>query len=226
MTEWLIAFSTIMMINIILSVDNAVVIAMASRNLSGSQRKLAMWWGTFGAIFLRIILTVLVKFLLDIPLLKAVGGALLIWIAIKLLADEEDHSSIRGAVTLASAVWTIVVADFVMSLDNVLAIAAAAKGDLSLIIIGLLVSIPLIIWGSSIVSNMLNKYPFLVIVGAGILAFIAGEMIIEDEIVAQLLLQVSTELLWMTPWLSVVAVIVIGTLWNHFKMPSMNTKTL
>jgi YjbE family integral membrane protein len=226
MTEWLIAFTTIMMINIILSVDNAVVIAMASRNLSGSQRKLAMWWGTFGAIFLRIILTVLVKFLLDIPLLKAVGGALLIWIAIKLLADEEDHSSIRGAVTLASAVWTIVVADFVMSLDNVLAIAAAAKGDLSLIIIGLLVSIPLIIWGSSIVSNMLNKYPFLVIVGAGILAFIAGEMIIEDEIVAQLLLQVSTELLWMTPWLSVVAVIVIGTLWNHFKMPSMNTKTL
>lgn len=226
MTEWLIAFSTILMINIILSVDNAVVIAMASRNLSGSERKLAMWWGTFGAIFLRIILTVLVKFLLDIPLLKAVGGALLIWIAIKLLADEEDHSSIRGAVTLASAVWTIVVADFVMSLDNVLAIAAAAKGDLSLIIIGLLVSIPLIIWGSSIVSNMLNKYPFLIMVGAGVLAFIAGEMIIKDEKVAHLLLQLSADLLWLTPWLSVAAVIVIGTLWRHFKTPTMNTKAL
>jgi YjbE family integral membrane protein len=214
--EYWAALVSILVVNIILSVDNAVVIAMASRGLPEKQRKLAMWWGAFGAIFLRIVLTVLVQYLLRIPFLQVTGGALLIWIAIKLLIQEEDHGSIREATSITNAVWTIIVADFIMSLDNVLAIAGAAKGDVSLIIIGLGISIPLIIWGSSMVSQLLIKFPILIYLGAGILAYIAGDMLLHDPMMRQLSLKRMEALDWISPWGIVGFVVVLGFIWKKF----------
>jgi YjbE family integral membrane protein len=208
------ALLQILMINIMLSVDNAVVIAMASRGLPDRQRKLAIWWGIFGAIALRIVLTIIVQYLLQIPLLQAAGGVLLLWIAIKLLVMENHHDGIRQSASLVAAVWTIIVADFVMSLDNVLAIAAAAKGDVSLIVIGLLLSIPLIIWGSTLVSSLLERYPVLEYIGAGILGFIAGEMVVADPVSHQYVVAPIGLSEHAVPWVTVALVVASGYLWR------------
>lgn len=217
MTDWILAFINIMIINIILSGDNAVVIAMASRNLPDAQRKKAVWWGSFGAIFLRVVLTLLATYLLQIPLLKAVGAALLIWIAMKLLVEEENHNAIRGSSSLGGAVWTIIVADFVMSLDNVIAIAGAAKGDITLILLGLGLSIPLIVWGSSVVMRLLQKYPILIYIGAGILGYTAGEMFVTDEKIIDLIIENNPSLEWIIPIGATLAVILLGAFWRMNK---------
>jgi YjbE family integral membrane protein len=153
----IILFLEIMLINIVLSGDNAVVIAMASKNLPLDQRRKAVWWGSFGAVGLRLVLTVVAVVLLDVPFIQAAGSLLLLYIAMKLLIDEEGHSDIRQAGTLIKAIYTIVVADFVMSLDNVLAIAAVAKGNYKLIILGVGLSIPLIVWGSTLIMGLLHR---------------------------------------------------------------------
>lgn len=172
----------IMLVNLVLSGDNAVVIAMASRNLPEKQRKKAIWWGSIAAIGLRIVLIFVAVLLLSIPFIQVVGAALLMYIAIKLLDDDDHaHTEIRQAAGLWSAVWTIVLADFVMSLDNVLAIAAIAKGDIMLMMIGVLLSIPLIIWGSALAVNLMVKYPILNMLGAAILGYTAGEMLLGDQ---------------------------------------------
>lgn len=135
--------------------------------------------GAFGAIALRLVLTLVAVSLLDIPYIQAGGSILLFWIAIKLLTDDDSHANVKEASTLGKAIWTIIVADFVMSLDNVLAIAAKGNGNNTVIILGIGLSIPIIIWGSTLVMNLLHKYPVLVLLGAGILGYTAGEMFVK-----------------------------------------------
>jgi len=170
----------IMMINILLSGDNAVVIALASRSLPPTQQKKAILFGSFGAIFLRIILTFFAVALLTLPFLKLIGGVLLIWIGIKMLVPEEEEGELEGHSNLAAAIRTIIVADFVMSLDNVLGVAAAAKGNTVLLIVGLAISIPLIIYGSTLVLKLMERFPVIVTAGAGLLGWVAGEMMVTD----------------------------------------------
>ncbi len=163
----IVLFLEIMLINIVLSGDNAVVIALASKNLPVAQRKQAIWWGAFGAIALRVLLTLAAVYVLDIPYIQGIGSLLLLWIAIKLLIDEDGHSDVKEASTLGKAISTIILADFVMSLDNVLAIAAKAKGEVGVIILGIGLSIPIIIWGSNLVVTLLKKVSGARIFGSG-----------------------------------------------------------
>lgn len=212
MMDWFLLFLQIMFINIVLSGDNAVVIAMASKNLPVHQRKQAVWWGAAGAIGLRLILTVVAVVLLKIPFIQALGSVLLIWIAIKLLVEDEGHADVKQATTLKAAIWTIIVADFVMSLDNVLAIAAAAKNDLSVIILGIGLSIPLIIWGSTIIMKLLTKFPVLIYIGAGILGYTAGEMFISDKKIHEMFLHNMPSSHYIIPVLTTLVVIAAGLL--------------
>ena len=170
----------IIVANIILSGDNAVVIAMACHNLSDKYRRPAIFFGSAGAIVLRIVFCAVIGFLLDVPYLKLVGGALLFWIGIKLVLQDDEDANIKAHDNLWAAIWTIIVADAVMSLDNAIAIAAAAKGDFSLIIIGLVLSIPVIILGATLISKLLDRYPWLGLVGAALIGWIAGEVMAGD----------------------------------------------
>ncbi|ANE47340.1 membrane protein [Paenibacillus swuensis] len=183
-----ILFLQIMLINILLSGDNAVVIALASKNLPPAQQKKAVWWGAGGAVALRLVLTVVAVILLDVPFIQAIGALLLFYIAVKLLAEEGNEEHIASPVTLRSAIQTIIVADIVMSLDNVLAIAAVAEGDYAMIILGITLSIPLIVWGSGMIMKLLQMFPILTLMGAGILGFTAGEMFVGDPKVNELVL--------------------------------------
>jgi YjbE family integral membrane protein len=180
--EFLSALLIIIGIDIVLGGDNAIVIALASRNLPEKQRNKAIFIGTGLAIIVRIILTIVAVYLLQIPFLHLVGGLLLIVIAYNLLVDNEDDTSkIRAGSTLASAVKTIVFADIVMGFDNVIAVAGAAHGNIYLVVIGLLVSVPIIIWGSKIILYLMERYSALVYVGGGILAYTAGKMITHES---------------------------------------------
>jgi YjbE family integral membrane protein len=175
------ALGQIMLVNLILSGDNAVVIALACRSLPPAQRKWGILLGALVAIIMRVVFTIGVASLLSTPWLKVVGSLLLFWIAIKLLAEEGgDEKDIKDSSNIWGAVQTIVVADLVMSLDNVLAIAAAAKGNWALIIIGLAVSVPLIVFGATLVMFLLSRLPILVWAGAALLGWIAGELIVSD----------------------------------------------
>ena len=170
----------IIIANIILSGDNAVVIAMACHNLSDKYRKPAIFFGSAGAIVLRIIFCAVIGYLLAVPYLKLVGGLLLLWIGIKLVVEEEEGADIKAHDNIWAAIWTIIVADAVMSLDNAIAIAAAAKGDFTLIVIGLVISIPIIIVGATLISKVLDRFPWLGLVGAGLIGWIAGEVMAGD----------------------------------------------
>jgi len=181
-TNFWIGFVNIIIIDLILSGDNAVIIGMAARNLPLEQRKKAIWIGAGTAVLLRAALTAIAAYLLNIPLLMTAGGLLLLWIAVKLLVEQKDHSDVAVGTTMASAVKTIIVADVVMSLDNVLAVAGAAHGNLFLVLFGLALSIPLIMWGSRLVASILNKFPWLVYVGSGILGYTAGDLIVDDPL--------------------------------------------
>jgi YjbE family integral membrane protein len=173
----------IIWINILLSGDNAIVIAMACRALPPRQRFWGIILGAGAAVLLRVFFTVILQYVLELPWLKLIGGILLLWIAIKLLTqDEADESDIHGSDNLWGAVRTVAIADVVMSLDNVLAIAAAAKGNTALIIFGLAVSIPLIVAGATLIMALLTRYPVLVWAGAALLGWIAGEIIVDDRI--------------------------------------------
>ncbi|MGE0701124.1 MAG: TerC family protein [Hyphomicrobiaceae bacterium] len=175
------ALGQIMLINLILSGDNAVVIALACRSLPAAQRKWGILLGAGVAVLMRIVFTIGVASLLKTPWLKVIGSLLLFWIAIKLLAEEgEGDKDIKDSSNIWGAVQTIAVADLVMSLDNVLAIAAAAKENWSLIIIGLAVSVPLIVFGATLVMFLLTRFPILVWAGAALLGWIAGELIVSD----------------------------------------------
>ncbi len=180
--DFLGALVGIMMVNIVLSGDNAVVIAMASRSLPPKQQKMAILWGSAGAIGLRVILTVVAVALLSIPYLQFVGGLLLVWIAAKLLMEDgHDEESVQASDSYLSAIKTIIIADLVMSLDNTLAIAAIADGNYLLLILGLGLSIPLIIFGSKLLMTVMEKYPIVIYAGAALIAWTAGQMMVSDK---------------------------------------------
>jgi YjbE family integral membrane protein len=179
-----IAVLQIIMIDILLGGDNAVVIALACRNLPPEQRKKGIFWGVAGAIILRVILTIFAITLLAIPYLKIVGGILLFWIGIKLILPQDDEGhEIDASTSLMGAIKTIIVADFVMSLDNVIAVAAAAKDSWLLIVFGLLVSIPIIVWCSQLVLKLMERYPIVITLGGALLGYIAGDMMVRDVVV-------------------------------------------
>jgi YjbE family integral membrane protein len=172
----------IIAIDIMLGGDNAVVIALACRKLPEAQRNKGIFWGVVGAIGLRVVMIFFALQLLALPYLKIVGALLLFWIGIKLMLPEDDahHDGIDGGTTLAAAIKTIVVADAVMSLDNVIAVAGASHGSLTLVTFGILVSIPIVVWGSKIVLRLMERFPVVITVGAGLLGWIAGGMLLTD----------------------------------------------
>jgi YjbE family integral membrane protein len=180
------AVGQIILIDLLLGGDNAIVIALACRNLPPKLRTRGILLGTFGAIAIRVVLIAFAVTLLEIPYLKIVGGVLLFWIGIKLLAEDKDgHSEIHASNRLLAAIKTIIVADLVMSIDNVIAVAGAAEhagGEhrMLLVVFGILVSIPIIIWGSTIVLKLMERFPFIITLGAGLLGYLAGAMMISD----------------------------------------------
>jgi len=172
-----VALWKIMIANVILSGDNAVVIAMAARNLTEKHRRAAIIFGGAGAIILLIAFCGLLGALLDVPYLKLVGGFLLLWIGIKLVGDEEEGGDVKAHEQLWPAIWSIAFANTVMSLDNAIAITAAAKGDFALMCMGLVISVPIIIAGAAVISNLLSRFPWLALIGAGLIGWIAGDVI-------------------------------------------------
>ncbi|HEX3059327.1 MAG TPA: TerC family protein [Usitatibacter sp.] len=171
-------------VNIVLSGDNAVVIALAARSLPPRQQKQAIFWGSAAAIILRIVLTLFAVALLALPWLKLIGSALLLWIGIKLLVPEEGEDNVEASDNLLAAIRTILIADLVMSLDNVIAVAAAAGGHWALMIIGLAISIPIVIFGATLLVKLMERFPVIITIGAALIGFVAGEMAWEDQAVA------------------------------------------
>ena len=165
---------------IILSGDNAVVIALAARSLPARQQKQAIIWGAGAAIVLRIVLTLFAVALLSLPWLKLVGSLLLFWIGIKLLIPEDEDPNIKAHDHLMSAIRTILIADLVMSLDNVIAVAAAAGGSVTLLVLGLAISIPLVIFGATLLVTLMDRFPVIITIGAGLIGWVAGEMLVAD----------------------------------------------
>ncbi len=174
----------IIWINILLSGDNAILIALACRQLPPKQRRWGVFLGALGGVILRVLFTLLVVELMDFPLLKAVGALMLLFVAVKLLIDETEHSDVAAKPNLWGAVVSIIMADAVMSLDNVLAIAAAAHGSSKLIIFGIVLSVPIVMFGAGFLLKVLERFPALVWAGAGLLGWVAGEMMASDPVVA------------------------------------------
>jgi YjbE family integral membrane protein len=208
-SQFWVSLLQIIWIDLLLSGDNAVVIALACRSLPEKKRRLGIWLGAGAAVGLRIVFALVVSYLLNVPFLKVVGGLLLFWIAIKLaMGEEEAHNEIEASDNLWRAVRTIAIADAVMSLDNVIAIAAASRGHPELFIFGLLLSIPLIIMGAQLLTSIIERFPILVWLGAALLGWIAAEMIIGDRAVLQWL-QVNMSS-WVAPVPTEVSAIGIG----------------
>ena len=173
----------IIWINIILSGDNAVVIALAARSLPPEQQKKAIMFGSGAAVVLRIVLTVVAAKLLELSFLQIIGGCLLLWIGLQLLtSNEDDEGASKGTGSMMTAIRTILIADLVMSLDNVIAVAAAAQGNMVLLILGLAISIPLVIFGSTLMIKLMERFPVIVILGAGLIGWVGGETIMNDRL--------------------------------------------
>jgi len=209
------AIFQIILIDILLGGDNAVVIALACRNLPKRQRMRGILWGTAGAILLRVALIAFALQLLNIPFLKLVGAALLVWIGIKLLLDNHEEHDIDAGTSLVSAIKTIIIADFVMSLDNIIAIAGAAQNaapdhQLGLVIFGLLVSVPIIVWGSTLVLKLIDRFPIVVTLGSALLGWIAGGMFMTDHFLVRELGEPSTTGKLAAETVGAVLVIVVG----------------
>jgi YjbE family integral membrane protein len=218
----------IILIDILLGGDNAVVIALACRNLPKHQRMKGILWGTAGAIVLRVILIAFAVALLKVPFLKLVGGALLIWIGVKLLlpsGGEDEHGNLQGGSTLWSAIKTIIVADLVMSVDNVIAIAGAAQQadpdhQMGLVIFGLIVSIPLIVWGSTLVLRLLERYPLVITLGGALLGWIAGGMMITDIVTIDAIGEPSAAMRYAASIFGAVLVVALGKVLGARRKPA------
>jgi len=210
---WVAAFE-IIVINILLSGDNAVVIALACRNLPPKQKWWGIFWGVVGAVVLRIILTFFAVQLLTLPYLQTIGALLLLWIGVKLIAEDEggDDHDVAASDRLFAAVKTVILADLVMSIDNVIGVAGAAKGSLVLLVFGLVVSIPLVVLGAQLIMKLVEKMPWLVIAGGGLLGYIAGEIAIEDVTVKPWVTANAPWLHYGAPIAGVVIVVALG-LW-------------
>ncbi len=197
-SDFWIGLIKIIWINIILSGDNAVVIALAARSLPAHQQRMAVLWGSGAAVVMRIVLTIVAVQLLALPYLQIVGGLLLLWIGVQLLGDEHgDEGEAKETGSLAAAIRTILIADLVMSLDNVIAVAAAAKGSTTLLIIGLAISIPLVIFGSTLMIKLMERFPIIVVLGAALIGWVGGETIVNDVSFKEMVAQ--------SPWLHYVA---------------------
>jgi YjbE family integral membrane protein len=206
-----IALLQIIWINILLSGDNAVVIALACRQLPKRQQTLGIVLGTLPAIILRIVFTIFIAYLMGKPYLKLVGGALLFWVAVKMLQPEEEGGDeVKSSSTIWAAVRTIVIADAVMSLDNVIAIAAAAGDNKALLVIGLLISMPLVIFGSAMLLKLLTRFPLLVTAGGALLGWIAGDVMITDPVLVEWVEQHAPALHTAVPAAGAAAVVLIG----------------
>ena len=185
---WVIAVLQIIAIDIVLGGDNAIIIALACRNLPKHQRRAGILWGTAGAIILRVIMVFFATSLMEIWGLRSIGGILLIWIGVKLLTEVETNDfdgKINQSSNLLTAIRTIIIADFVMSLDNALAITAAAKGNIGLVVFGLLLSVPIIISGSALILRLMERFPIIITAGAGLLGWLGGSLIISDKLFAE-----------------------------------------
>ena len=210
-----IALVQIVAIDIVLGGDNAIIIALACRNLPPRQKRLGILWGTAGAITLRVILVFFASALMTMPGLRLIGGILLLWIGIKLLTDQasdELEGKIAQKGSLLGAIQTIIIADFVMSLDNALAIAAASKGSMFLVVFGLVLSVPIIIGGSAIILKMMERYPFIITLGAGLLGWLGGDLIANDKINATLLPAIILQSPWILAMTGAVIVVGLGSL--------------
>lgn len=209
--HFLAALLQVMLVNIVLSGDNAVVIALAARNLAPRHRKLAIFWGSVGAIVLRVGLTIVAVQMMRIPFLQFVGALLLCWIAFKLLTDDDASGKAHQAHDkLSGAIKTILVADVVMSLDNTLAIAGVAKGDAMLLVAGLVLSVPLIVLGSTLIMKIMARFPVVVYVGAALITWTAGEMIDSDAALRPYLPAILVETYWLP---AAITIVVIGYGW-------------
>ena len=204
----------IIVIDVLLSGDNAVVIALACRNLPQQQRKKGVMFGVVGAVGLRIALTFFALELLNLPYLKVVGALMLLWIGVKLILPEQEHdaSNVKADTHLWGAVRTIIIADFIMSVDNVLGVAAAAHGNILLLAIGLLVSIPLVAWSSQLVLKLIDRFPYIIYLGGGLLGYVAGEMVTSDKTVARYLESLSALPHWVIPAAGAAGVMAVGWL--------------
>lgn len=212
-TSFWISVLQIIAIDILLGGDNAVVIALACRKLPEHQRNKGIAFGVLGAIALRIVLIFFALQLLALPFLKIAGAAALFWIALKLMgSEEEDHGEIHGSSSLFGAIKTIIVADAVMSLDNVIAVAGAAKGSIGLVAFGIAISIPIIVWGSKLVLILMEKYPVVITLGAALLGWIAGEMFISDIVLKPYLQGLPSWFHYIAALLGAILTIVIGRL--------------
>ena len=205
----------IVLLDLTLAGDNALVIALAVRNLPRRQQFQGRLWGTFGAVALRVAFIGIITVILRIPLLQAAGGLVLLWIAVKLLTqDTGEGHKVRHGTTLFEAVWIIIVADVIMSLDNVLAVAAAAHGDMLLVFFGVGLSIPIVIWGSGILARLMGRFPWIVLLGGSVLGWVSGEMILKDGIVrAWLGESVVDTFHWVVPAVLGIGVVVVRRWW-------------
>src|SRR5438067_878287 len=209
--EFWIGLGVIIWVNIILSGDNAVVIALAARSLPKHQQKQAIFWGAGAAVVLRIVLTIVAVKLLEFPYLKLVGGAALLWIAVQLLVpDEGGGDEVEASSNMWSAVKTILIADLVMSTDNVIAVAAAAKGSILLLVLGLIISIPLVIFGATMLMKLMERYPVIITLGAAVLGWTAGEMAVTDPAVLSWVDANAHWLHWGAPAAGAILVVVLG----------------
>jgi YjbE family integral membrane protein len=216
--DFFVGFLTIVLIDLILAGDNAVVIAMAVRSLPRKQRMRGIAFGAGAAVILRVILTFFAAQLLQIQFIKFIGGAVIVWIAVKLFVEgAPDEEVKKEAKTLMQAVWVIIIADLTMSTDNVLAVAGASKGNLFLLLFGLGLSIPFVVFTSNLLAMLMDKYPFLVYIGAAVLGRVAGEMMITDPFITTLFhpskfLQYSVEIFF------TIGVLVAGKIWVRWKI--------
>lgn len=212
--EFWVAVLQIIAIDIVLGGDNAIVIALACRLLPKDQRNRGIFWGVFGAIALRVVLISFALTLLAIPFLRIIGALLLIWVGIKLLQPDPENSTheIDASTTLLGAIKTIIIADAVMSLDNVIAIAGAAKDSVGLVIFGLIVSVPIIVWGSKLIMRLMDRFPIIIIIGAGLLGWIAGDMAIADVAINEWVSTNAIFLHWLSPVCGVLIIVITGKL--------------
>jgi len=199
--EFWVGLAKIIGVNIILSGDNAVVIALAARSLPPKQQTQAIIWGSGAAIVMRIVLTLFAVALLTLPWLKIIGSLLLFWIGVKLLVPEDDDAEIEASDQLLSAIKTILIADLVMSLDNVIAVAAAAGGSVLLLILGLAISIPLVIFGATLLLKLMERFPVIITIGGALIGWVAGEMLVTDPALTAWLTGVGVEFVKEKPML-------------------------